>query len=1553
MKTPYGHSIYETKNPTEEALVHDAAKALQPQFSGQHTELCTRLDRAVAELCAGAEAALVLEALQDEAESADQLAAAYARLLRERDLDALPREARLELYLQAAWCCSQLDEHDATTLQAATLALELSPADERALALAEPLLLEAEQYSELSNLYAVAATSAGNEARARQLLERAIHMLEPLPAATPAVLGLTERLQRLSTLRDGDEALLAIAESGSPEERSGAIVKLGERWLGSGNAHDGLHKLRIDVATVASDAALDVLERLFDQVEDAARLEATLLRRVELEPTGIGRARALEKLARFHLNSQEDEPRAGQAFSDAAEAYAREGEADDAERCYEKLLEVSPDDLRGASQLLRLRGAALDFTGVADAFSVVLRASDDNRAATELLLGLASDAERAGAAEEFAELADSVLWRLSETEQELAGRLLRQSARLFVLGTRYDEAAELYRRLIADKATSEDLDAYQALIDAHPGGEWRQNQQRWLFEWQEHHTSDRPTLLLAWARFEEQELGDPEAAIDVLSRAAELAPDRAEIWQNLTRLRLSEGDGQGGLVAAGELRRLGGELDDGLLHLLLEQEPTARWALDRLKLTLSAEQRWPELFALYERAIDATSEERARAELLDEAAIAARDVAQDRARALAYWEQHAALVPDEPRVDLALDRLYEQSADRAGLIAHTRRRLGRASPESRPALLRRIATLSLDEGALGDALEAAELLSPDDPAETERLLEQVLARCLELPSDTAGHGSGRRAAQILRKRQEEAENPQERARLLRAELRLVSEIDERRGLLSELSRVCERELTDVDAAFEVERELFVLTRAEKDRKRLEKLAKKSGRHAELCETYADIAPLLSELSERQGMLRRAAAVARERLQDRALTLQLFRRMFEQDAARACQTYADLREELPNVPETFDALCWLLEESQRFEELAQTLSEAAEREPAPDLLKRLGRLQADRLGLPAKAVATHLCASDSHAAAEVFLRGPSVFGEDPATVLELSRRLASAGEPEGAVRVLRHQLAFYEQRNSAQRKLVQLELVPMLELTGASEEAASELSDAAKRFPADAEVQRACAASAASRYDWDRAEQCYRSLLLLLHGSDAEHELRRASVYVALAAIKRRRGQEAEAAELLESAFEAALGNATELSALTQSLLDDEQWQAAERACMELLGLARDLLTAAKALGAVSRLVAHRPSFELLTRGRQVAERLLASEAEQLSPTDRVGAELALCGALLASEVAADRDDAWPRLERLVTHPDVPVGAWALLARASELRADPEKLSFALGAWLEREPANAELLSRALGAAVKQGEVDRALYYADRLQRTGAAADAETMSELRKLCVRSGKTERAVSLLLQEAEHEQQAPKRAALLIEAAELQLAAGQTQAALDNAARARRLDPASADAVLLIAKVTLEQGRRGEALDLLTSYAESKERRRGKPLAKLLRLAADLRLERDEPAEALALLQEAHQLDKTDLDTALLVGLLAVDLDRLETAASALRVLIAQRELGTREGAAARSLNLARGYFQLARIEHHHGKKTNAKRMALRALEEDPSLLPAQRLIRELGLS
>jgi tetratricopeptide (TPR) repeat protein len=1570
--------------------VSELAKAPLSQFSGSQVDAHHKLENALAKLCAGADAPAILEALQEEAENAGQSAAladAYAEELSRGGLSAVPRGARQEVLLQAAWLCGQTDAHDTATLTAATQALDLAPADERALAIAEPLLLEAEGYSELANRYAVAATVAPSEARARQLLEHAIHLLEAIPDATPAATGLRERLAKLSELREGEDALLAMVRDGGAESAS-CLIKLGERWLAEGRAREGVAKLPTELGQLQSEAALDVLERLFDQAEEPKRLEQVLLRRVEVQQTPLGRGRALEKLGSFHHEFQRDAAAAAGAFLAAAQAYEQIAEQEDAQRAYERLLDISPDHVNAAAKLMLLRAEAGNFAGVADAFGIVLRVSEDNRHAGELLLSVSPAAALAGAAEEFAELADNLQWRLSGEERELSARLLRESATLFAIQTRYDEAAELYRRLIADRATSEDLDAYQALIDSNPSSEWRCNQQRWLFEWQENHSSDRPTVLLAWARFEEHELGDPEAALQVLGKAAELAPDRPEIWENLARLRFAEGDTAGGTTAAFELRRLGRDVDSALLSLLLEHEPGARWAVDRVKLTLSAERRWPELFELYERAIDATPDEKERAAWLDEAAIAARDVAQDRPRALHYWERYVELVPADARVDLALERLYEQFEAKPALVRHLERRLARVDHAQRAPLERRIADLLLDVGALGDALGAIQRVSESAPEVGEQLLERLFELSTQhSTSDLSAREPGRAAAMLLRARFHETGQPENVVRLLRAELLLALDTAERRELLAELSRVCERELADLPGAFEAERELFLSTLAERERKRLEKLGKKLNRWAELCRVYTEAAEAQPDVDAQRALLRRAAELATARLQDPLLSVRLYRKLFELTPERAGIVFEQLEEAHGEIPEAFEALCQLLDHTRRFEELSAVLVRATARRPSPALFSRLGRLQADELNDGAAAIASHLAASDARAAGEVFLRQPSVFGLNAEPALDLAKRLSLVGLPEGAVRVLRHQLAFYAEQSPPERKLVHLALVRLLEETGANDVAQAELSDAAKRYPTDADVQRACAVAACQSQDWESAEQCYRSLLLLLHGTGAEGTtLRRAAVYVELGAIKLRREDDTAARELFASGFEAALGDAEELTALARGLIAHGQWEAAERATAELLQLAQDLKASARALWGVAELQRQNraPSSALLERAGAIAEaaakrfeeltepqersslltacvslvplddarRLLDAAGAHFTEADAGRARLEFARRLVDEPDVEAQNEALARLQALVSHPDAPTAAWELLARALETRGDTVQLATALSAWLEREPKNVNVLERALRLALAEADADRSLELYDRSTREGAGQDPELATQLCKLCLKAGKTERAVQLLRAEAERERQPVKRAALLVQVADLLLSAGNASAAEAAAAVAHGLDAGSADAVWLLAQSALMAGKRAESLALLTAHAEAKERRRGKPLARVLRLAADLRLADDELAEALPLLLEAHQLDKSDVDTALLLGLLAIDMDRLETAASALRVLIAQRELGPRDGAAARSLPLAQAYFQLARIEQHHGKKTNAKRMARRALEENPQLLPAQHLLNDLGL-
>src|SRR5258706_591099 len=95
-----------------------------------------------------------------------------------------------------------------------------------------------------------------------------------------------------------------------------------------------------------------------------------------------------------------------------------------------------------------------------------------------------------------------------------------------------------------------------------------------------------------------------------------------------------------------------------LLRRVLDVAPEATWARDRLKLAYGSAERWDELFALYDDEISRATDERARADLLGEAAQAAKDFAGDSDRAIGYFERLATLRPNESRVRSLLERLY-------------------------------------------------------------------------------------------------------------------------------------------------------------------------------------------------------------------------------------------------------------------------------------------------------------------------------------------------------------------------------------------------------------------------------------------------------------------------------------------------------------------------------------------------------------------------------------------------------------------------------------------------------------------------------------------------------------------------------------------------------------------------------------------------------------------------------------------------------------------------------------------------------------------------------
>ena len=166
---------------------------------------------------------------------------------------------------------------------------------------------------------------------------------------------------------------------------------------------------------------------------------------------------------------------------------------------------------------------------------------------------------------------------------------------------------------------------------------------------------------------------------------------------------------------------------EALLKVLV-LAPGARWALDRVKLTLGAQARYDDLFAILDRAIEAAPDDRGRAELLSEAAFAARDLAGLPERAIGYLTALHALRPDDAQVESSLERLYERQGHKVELIGLLEKRVSRSSGFKRRDLRRRVVSLWLDlgEAAQADAVLEALLTGDTFVADLVDLLERVL-----------------------------------------------------------------------------------------------------------------------------------------------------------------------------------------------------------------------------------------------------------------------------------------------------------------------------------------------------------------------------------------------------------------------------------------------------------------------------------------------------------------------------------------------------------------------------------------------------------------------------------------------------------------------------------------------------------------------------------------------------------------------------------------------------------------------------------------------------------
>jgi tetratricopeptide (TPR) repeat protein len=233
------------------------------------------------------------------------------------------------------------------------------------------------------------------------------------------------------------------------------------------------------------------------------------------------------------------------------------------------------------------------------------------------------------------------------------------------------------------------------------------------------------------------------------------------------------------------------------LQAVLARAPGARWALDRVKLVLGSQARYGELFALFDRAIDVASDGQQRGDLLYEAAFAARDLAGEPERAIAYLESLHALRPDDGAVEGALERLYERQGRKVDLIELLGARMDRASGFKRRDLCQRVASLWLDLGDIERAAAVVEQMLSGEAsvADVTDLLERIVERA---PPDGR---SGRRrkarpvdvvlgrAIQLLRGHYESAGRIDDVVRIAERSLSHAKDSDKRADCIRDLVRL--------------------------------------------------------------------------------------------------------------------------------------------------------------------------------------------------------------------------------------------------------------------------------------------------------------------------------------------------------------------------------------------------------------------------------------------------------------------------------------------------------------------------------------------------------------------------------------------------------------------------------------------------------------------------------------------------------------------------------------------------------------------------------------------
>ncbi len=477
--------------------------------------------------------------------------------------------------------------------------------------------------------------------------------------------------------------------------------------------------------------------------------------------------------------------------------------------------------------------------------------------------------------------------------------------------------------------------------------------------------NERLALVNQLIQLHAERLGERSAALDVALRTLTDYPDEAELWDRAEELATGSGrptdmaECLRGVLSASLPRELDLALCERAARLheerlgdpvgatpylerMLILEPDNERAFDRLKDILTAAERWGELEAMYERAIELTKDRTRRIDMLAEVALIAEEIVGDPQKAMRHNERILEIEPLHAAALETLDMLYtrhERFAPLADLLA---RRLEIATGVEVIELKRRAAFILLDklhepEKAVGHVEDLLAKNVNDFDARTlaERLLGVKVLRA--------------RVARMLETVYESRDEIRDLVRVLSIRLECLDDTehaadsDERRTLLRRIAVLRDERLHDDAGAFDVLQQLVPLDPEDGDaRTRLVEIGRRLAR-------LADIADVLRKAFDASRVIPLRAEIG----------MQLARHEQEQigDITAAETTYRRVAALDPHDPAVTLPAAHALEKIYQATHQSMALADnlrlqvrlVATSEERRELLRRIGQLCRDSIG----------------------------------------------------------------------------------------------------------------------------------------------------------------------------------------------------------------------------------------------------------------------------------------------------------------------------------------------------------------------------------------------------------------------------------------------------------------------------------------------------------------------------------------------------------------------------------------------------------------------------